>query len=134
MARRRSAMLIPDLSARRAHRHIAFLLSLAALTIPGCEEEERRGTTYGPAVAQVELTIGAEAFEPPVVHVPAGQVELTVHNETAREQTVVVDGAELLTIPAGGTGGADLGTLREGRHPITLQGTPFEATLVAEPG
>jgi hypothetical protein len=120
-------MLLPDLSARRAHRHIAFLLSFAAFGIPGCEEK-------APVGRDAALTIGAEGFEPPVVRVTAdAPVELTLSNETAREQTVVVGDVEL-AVPAGGAGGADLGVLREGRHEVTLEGTPFEATLVAEDG
>jgi hypothetical protein len=130
-------MLIPDLSAGRAYRHIAFLLSVAALAIPGCEREEQGGTTYGPGETpyQVEVTIGAEAFEPPVAHVPADRrVELTLFNETAREQTVVVEGVDPFTVPAHGAGGADLGARAVGRYRIRLAGTPFEATLVAEDG
>jgi hypothetical protein len=130
-------MLLPDLSAARAFRHIAFLLSLAAFAIPGCEGEERGATSYGPGDTpyQVEVTIGAEAFEPPVVHVPAERrVEITVYNETAREQTVAVDGVEPFTVPAGGAGGADLGARTVGRYRIRLAGTPFEGTLVAEDG
>jgi len=87
-----------------------------------------------PIVHRFELTLGDEGFEPPEVRVPAFfALRLTVHNRTAIEQTVTVDHRPPMTVAGGDDGVATIEGLAAGRHRVTLEGAPFEATLVADP-
>jgi Cupredoxin-like domain len=116
-------MAISALSAVRAHRHIGICLIFAALLlIPGCKSG-----------AQATLTVGAEGFEPAIVRVPAGEsFDLEVVNDTEAVQTVVVAGRPGLRISPKLTSTRQIQAFKAGDHKVTLEGTPFEATLRAE--
>ena len=132
-------------------------MSLLALALVGCGEEDRGTTTYGPTATPtatsaspedqpggagdeepiahpVALALGEEGFEPPEQRVPAFfALRLTVRNGTAAPQTVTVAGRPPLTVAPDAAATATLEGLRPGRHRVTLAGAPLEATLVADP-
>src|SRR3954462_4327249 len=116
---RRWHVLIPVLSAFRAHRYMAvcgiFVTLLVA--VAGCGSAER-----------VTLAVGAEGFEPPVLAVPAGKAfELEIRNDTRTVQTITVAQRPPLRVLPQSTGEREL-SLPAGDHRVTLEDAPFQAT------
>jgi Cupredoxin-like domain len=117
--------VIPVLSAFRAHRHktLVGIFPTLALILAGC-------MGGGP---EATLTVGAEGFEPPVVTVEAGtSFDLEVVNDTKAVQTVTVEGRPGLRVLPGETSQRQIDSLGAGEYKVTLEGTPFEATVRAE--
>jgi plastocyanin len=81
----------------------------------------------------VQITIGAEGFEPPVLKVPAGKTfDLQVTNTTKAVQEVRVQGRPPLRAAPGITSTRQVEALEPGEYKVTLLDAPFEATLRAE--
>jgi hypothetical protein len=114
--------VVPGLSAGRALRHMLLGGFLSILLLSGCAG----GTT------DAHLTVGAEGIEPPIATVDAGKaVELEVRNDTRQVQTVTVQDRPGLRVRPGQTFSRELEALSKGDHPVTLEGTPFRATIRA---
>jgi hypothetical protein len=103
-------------------RWLSAVAAVVLIALAGCQD----GT-------QATLTVGAEGFEPAIVHVPAGEsFDLKVVNDTQAVQTVVVAGRPGLRVSPKQTSTRQVAAFEAGDHKVTLEGTPFEATLRAE--
>jgi hypothetical protein len=106
--------------------------------LPSVSPEDQPGGAGDEEAIRVpaEFTVADGGISPPQVQVPAFlTIELIVHNETTAQVVVRLEGAEPMTVAAGGMGRARLEGRKKGSYVIDA-GAAGRATLVtgAEPG
>jgi hypothetical protein len=106
--------------------------------LPSVGPEEQPGGAGDEEAIRVpaEFTLADGAITPPQIAVPAFlSIELIVHNKTSEQVVVRLEGAEPMTVAAGGTGRARLEGRKKGSYVVDA-GPAGQAVLVtgAKPG
>ena len=103
---------------------------------PAPEEQEGGAGDEEAARVPARFDVGPSGVQPPRVMVPAFlAIELVVNNALDEPVTVRFDGEEVMTVPAGQLGRAQVDGRRKGRYRVSF-GTAGEALLITgvEPG